>query len=144
LWRRVKAAPHARLIAPRTSLPQNAPRANAFERLGAGAVHLSAIKLLAPVLTEANHASLLDRARGKSKRQIELIVAELLPKADVPARLRKLPDAWAALASRAASSSLPLMQQSLDAHACWLRPGLLRLRRVIPQPFAAAGAWLVT
>jgi hypothetical protein len=63
------------------------------ERLGAGAVHLTAIKLLAPLLTEENHVELLDRARGRTKKQIEAIVAELAPKPDVPARLRKLPEA---------------------------------------------------
>ena len=35
-----------------------------LERLGAGAVHLTAIKLLAPHLTEDNHAQLLDRVQG--------------------------------------------------------------------------------
>ena len=55
-------------------------------------LHLSAIKLLAPHLTQANHVSVLERARGKSKRAVELIVAELAPKPDVPSVLRKLPD----------------------------------------------------
>jgi hypothetical protein len=63
-----------------------------LERFGSGGVHLSAIKLLAPHLTRDNHAQLLDRVRGKSKREIEVIVAELAPKPDVPARMRKLPD----------------------------------------------------
>src|SRR5262245_49764850 len=63
------------------------------ERLGAGAVHLSAIKMLASHLTEDNHVQLLDRVRGRTKREIEVLVAELAPKPDVPARMRKLPDA---------------------------------------------------
>jgi hypothetical protein len=63
-----------------------------LERFGSGDVHLSAIKLLAPHLTHDNHAQLLDRVRGKSKREIEVIVAELAPKPDVPARMRKLPE----------------------------------------------------
>jgi hypothetical protein len=63
-----------------------------LERFGSGDVHLSAIKLLAPHLTQDNHAQLLDRVRGKSKREIEMIVAELAPKPDVPARMRKLPE----------------------------------------------------
>jgi hypothetical protein len=63
-----------------------------LERFGSGDVHLSAIKLLAPHLTQDNHAQLLDRVRGKSKREIEVIVAELAPKPDVPARMRKLPE----------------------------------------------------
>jgi hypothetical protein len=63
-----------------------------LERFGSGDVHLSAIKLLAPHLTPDNHAQLLDRVRGKCKREIEVIVAELAPKPDVPARVRKLPE----------------------------------------------------
>jgi hypothetical protein len=63
-----------------------------LERFGSGDVHLSAIKLLAPHLTQDNHAQLLDRVRGMTKREIEVLVAELAPKPDVPARMRKLPE----------------------------------------------------
>jgi hypothetical protein len=63
-----------------------------LERFGSGDVHLSAIKLLAPHLTQDNHARLLDRVRGMTKREIEVLVAELAPKPDVPARMRKLPE----------------------------------------------------
>jgi hypothetical protein len=75
-----------------------------LERFGAGDVHLSAIKLLDPVLSEENHVQLLDRARGKTKRQVEVLVAELAPKPDVPARLRKLPDARGKVAAAAPDS----------------------------------------
>jgi hypothetical protein len=63
-----------------------------LERFGSGDVHLSAIKLLAPHLTQDNHAQLLERVRGMTKREIEVLVAELAPKPDVPARMRKLPE----------------------------------------------------
>jgi hypothetical protein len=62
-----------------------------LERFGSGGVHLTAIKLLAPHLTQDNHAQLLDRVSGMKKREIEVLVAELAPQPDVPARLRKLP-----------------------------------------------------
>jgi hypothetical protein len=62
-----------------------------LERLGAGALNLTAIKLIAPHLTVENHVRLLDRVRGLSKRKVEEVVAELAPKPDVPARVRKLP-----------------------------------------------------
>lgn len=62
-----------------------------LERLAAGALHLTAIKLLEPHLTLANHVQLLDRVRGMTKREIEVVVADLAPKPDVPARVRKLP-----------------------------------------------------
>jgi hypothetical protein len=63
-----------------------------LERLSDGGLHLTAVKLLAPLLTEANHVALLDRARGMSKRQLEVLVAELAPQPDVPERVRKLPE----------------------------------------------------
>ncbi|MGH9460437.1 MAG: HNH endonuclease [Vicinamibacteria bacterium] len=63
-----------------------------LEMLSDGRLHLSAIAKLAPCLTEANRETLLARAVGKSKRQVEELVAELAPKPDVPATMRKLPE----------------------------------------------------
>jgi hypothetical protein len=60
--------------------------------LGDGRLHLSGIAKLAPYLTKANRGTLLARAAGKSKREIEELVAELSPKPDVPAAMRKLPE----------------------------------------------------
>jgi hypothetical protein len=68
-----------------------------IERVGAGALHLTAIKLLAPHLTADNHVHLLERVQGKSKREVERLVAELAPKPDVPERMRRLPNARAEL-----------------------------------------------
>ena len=59
--------------------------------LGNGRLHLSGIATLAPHLTDENRESVLARATHKSKRQIEELVAELAPKPDVPAVIRKLP-----------------------------------------------------
>jgi hypothetical protein len=75
-----------------------------FER---GVLHLSAIKLLGPHLTADNHVQVLERARGKGKREIELLVAELAPKPDVPSRMRKLPEMSRAPASRAQAPVAP-------------------------------------
>ena len=63
-----------------------------LDMLGAGRLHLSAIAKLAPYLTEANRETLLARAAGKSKREIEELAAELAPKPDVPATMHKLPE----------------------------------------------------
>jgi hypothetical protein len=46
---------------------------------------------LAPHLTEMNRDVLLKRAVHKSKRQIELLVAELAPRPAAPATMRRLP-----------------------------------------------------
>jgi hypothetical protein len=59
--------------------------------LGDGRLHLSGIGKLASHLTEANCEEVLARAAHKSKREIEELVAELAPKPDVPASVRKLP-----------------------------------------------------
>jgi len=56
-----------------------------------GRLHLSVIAKLAPVLTEANRDDLLARAKHKTKRKIEELVAEIAPKPDVPSTMRKLP-----------------------------------------------------
>ena len=56
-----------------------------------GDLHLSAINQLAKHLTEENHRSVLDRAKHKSSREIDLLVAELAPRPDVPSRMRALP-----------------------------------------------------
>jgi hypothetical protein len=61
------------------------------ELLAAGAVNLTAVRLLAPYLTPENHAALLASARGLRRREVEEIVARISPKPDVPASVRKLP-----------------------------------------------------
>ena len=63
-----------------------------LESLRRGEVHLTGLRLLAPHLTETNHAEVLLRARGKSKRAIEEIVRDLAPKPPVPDAIRKLPE----------------------------------------------------
>jgi len=56
-----------------------------------GRLHLSGIAKISPHLTGAHRATLLARAAHKTKRQIEVLIAELAPKPDVPATMRKLP-----------------------------------------------------
>jgi hypothetical protein len=61
-----------------------------LEMLSEGAIHLTGLLLLAPYLTEANHAELLARARFRTKREIEHLVAEIAPRPDVRARIEPL------------------------------------------------------
>jgi hypothetical protein len=56
-----------------------------------GRIHLSGVALLAPLLTPRNRDRLLKRATHKSKREIERLVAELAPRPEVAATMRKLP-----------------------------------------------------
>lgn len=62
-----------------------------LEMLERGDVHLSAVGVLAPCLTEDNHRELLIAARHKSKRDVERMVAELRPRPSAPDSVRLLP-----------------------------------------------------
>jgi hypothetical protein len=60
--------------------------------LADGRLHLTAIAKLAPHFTPENREALLARAAHRGKREIEQLVAELAPRPDVPALMRRLPD----------------------------------------------------
>ena len=62
-----------------------------LDALRSGEVHLSGLRVLVPRLTPENHHQVLARARGKSKREIEELVAAMAPKPPVPDAMRKLP-----------------------------------------------------
>ena len=62
-----------------------------LEGLADGELTLTAVCLLAPYLTPANVASVLQDARHKSKREIERLVVALSPRPTVPSVVRKLP-----------------------------------------------------
>ena len=55
-----------------------------------GRLHLSGIGALAPYLTDANCEELLARGTHKTKRELPVLVAEIAPKPDVSAFIRKL------------------------------------------------------
>ena len=76
-----------------------------FERIRKRELHLAGLSLLAPVLTPENHEELLERARHKSKRAIEILLADRAPKPDVPARVRQLPEPRPALGTRLRSEA---------------------------------------
>jgi hypothetical protein len=68
--------------------------------LADGSLNVTTVRILRPVLTRENHLAVLTEARRRSKREVEVIVARLDPKPDVPSTIRKLPPP--------ASASLPL------------------------------------
>jgi hypothetical protein len=61
-----------------------------LERLAAGCLNLTAVRLLAPHLTDANVAVLIAEAEGKGKRGVEEVMARHFPKPDVPDSIRKV------------------------------------------------------
>ncbi len=93
----------------------------------AGELHLSALKLLAPVLDDANCEELLTAARCKSKREVELLLARRREQPDVPSVLRRLP-----LPARATSA------QSVDSAQTELLAAAAQARTE-PQPETALG-----
>ncbi len=82
-----------------------------LEAFARGDLNLTSIRLLAPFLTAENCSEILDEARHRSRKQIELLVARLHPLPDVPAQMRKLP-------ARTLTSSMgPLVAAPLGNHA---------------------------
>ncbi len=71
-----------------------------LDLLSDGSLNLSIVRLLAPHLRPDNFEAVVARARGRSKREVELLVAELAPQADVPASVRKLPTPARAMAPK--------------------------------------------
>src|SRR5688572_8808083 len=62
-----------------------------LEMIARGDIHLTAVNMLAAHLTEENHTLLLARARHRSKREVERLVAEIAPRPDLPSRVVALP-----------------------------------------------------
>jgi hypothetical protein len=62
-----------------------------LERVRSGELHLAGVKLLAPHLTPENHIELIERAKHRSKRAIEEMLADRAPKPDAPLLVRRVP-----------------------------------------------------
>jgi hypothetical protein len=62
-----------------------------FGLLAARTIHLSALRVLRDHLTRENHQALLAAASGKSKKEVEVLIAALAPRPDVVSSIRKLP-----------------------------------------------------
>lgn len=88
-----------------------------YRRLESGALHLSALELLREHLTGENHAELLEAASGKTKRELEELLAVRFPRPDVPERIRAL-----GRTPRAMNESCHANQTSRSAKAFALEP----------------------
>ncbi|HEY2945647.1 MAG TPA: hypothetical protein VGN09_24655, partial [Vicinamibacteria bacterium] len=82
-----------------------------LDMLAEGSLTLTAVRLLAPHLTAANHGEVLERARGRSKPEIQELVARFSPRPDVPPSVRRLP----APQRVSTASPVPLVASSLPA-----------------------------
>jgi 5-methylcytosine-specific restriction endonuclease McrA len=61
-----------------------------LDLLATGDVTLTTVRLLGRHLTPGNHQAVLAKARGRSRPQIESLIAELAARPDVPTSVRKL------------------------------------------------------
>jgi len=61
-----------------------------FEALAAGRLHLTAVSLIAPHLTEANAGELIAAATHKSRAEIERTLANRFPRPDLPTCIRPI------------------------------------------------------
>src|SRR2546427_7962791 len=87
-----------------------------LEMLADGSLNLTTVGLIGRLLTRDNYREVLAAAKGRSKREVEELVARLHPQPDVPSLIRKLPSAkpvaapdalLAAAAPAPAPSALP-------------------------------------
>ena len=62
-----------------------------FERVARGELHLCALCALAPHLNSENAAELFEACRGKTRRQVEELLAVRFPRPDVREQIRRLP-----------------------------------------------------
>jgi len=83
-----EAAARKRITAARTA--RRFPRV--LEMLACGEIHLTAVNMLAAHLTDENHGELLARARHRSKRDLDKLVAEIAPRPDVASQIVALPE----------------------------------------------------
>ena len=61
-----------------------------LDHIAAGEIHLTALLLLGPHLTEENHRELLALAKHRTKREVLRLVRRIAPEPDVPASVEPL------------------------------------------------------
>ncbi|AKU98315.1 hypothetical protein AKJ09_04979 [Labilithrix luteola] len=83
-----------------------------LDAIASGQIHLSNLVLLRDLLTEANVDEIVATAGGKTKREVEELVARMAPKPDVQASIRKLPERRS---SSSAASSRKVMTTTSHA-----------------------------
>ena len=85
-----------------------------LEELRSGAIHLTGLFLLSTHLTEQNAEALLSEARGKSRRQLEKLLARWFPRPDVESRIEPLMEP---------ASDSPLFDQGRRTGTCLAATG---------------------
>ena len=113
-----------------------------LDLLADGSLNLSTVRLLAPHLRPDNFEALVAMAKGRSKREVETLVARLAPRPDVAASVRKLPASAPSAASRPAAvrpaSSSATQEAAPSGPAPIALPASLDSPGVTSAPTAAA------
>jgi hypothetical protein len=81
-----------------------------LDALASGALSLTSVRMLSPHLTPENHEAVLARASGRSRREIEALVAEVAPRPDVPSSIRKLPGVTPSAPTALSATASPAME----------------------------------
>ena len=81
-----------------------------LDLLASGEMTLTSVRLLGRHLTAENHQAVLEKAKGRTLKQIDLLVATLAPQPDAASLVRRLPAAapiTSTVAAQAATSTPP-------------------------------------
>jgi hypothetical protein len=92
-------------------------------QIESGAMHLSTLVLLRDHLTETNVEDLVTAVSGKTKREVQELLARVAPRPDVPSTLRKLP------------STVPIPALAPSPPAAPLPPAPARLEPLSPARY---------
>jgi 5-methylcytosine-specific restriction endonuclease McrA len=106
-----------------------------LDLLGSGELNVTAVRLLGRHLTPENHQDVLAKAKGRSRQQIEVLVAELAPRPDVATSVRRLPTSIPSPFSSAIPAEAPTAVPSEPTHAVAAPPPVFSsASRPIVQP----------
>jgi hypothetical protein len=98
-----------------------------FEAIADGRLHVSGVVLLAPHLTDANVDEVIAAAAHRSKTELEIIVARLAPKPDVPTAITPVVPA---------PEPAPTLQLDPDPVVAPPAPPPARVKALSPERFA--------
>jgi 5-methylcytosine-specific restriction endonuclease McrA len=103
-----------------------------FELLETRMIHLSALRVLRDHLTDENHRELLASASGKSRKEVEALVASLAPRPDVASKIRKLPAPQARMHTAGSAAPAPTVPPSSGSALATVEPAATPARSDMP------------
>jgi hypothetical protein len=107
-----------------------------LDLLASGEITLTTVRLLGRHLSPENHEAVLARAKGRTRQQIDMLVADLAPRPDVPSSVRRLP-AVTAPSFEATAAPAPIATSSRPAAvAARSQAAFVPAPRPIVQPTA--------